>query len=123
MKKKINLGLGKYGFLVQTMLQNFLVIVFWVKLRSYRIWVDKVKDAITKLKHHQNKQYKPLVISKEVTFPFTTISFGPDSDLVSQKRILLSKWPLIIVDPEPSAVTRSLQLDPANFVSIPGTKK
>lgn len=63
--------------------------------------------------------HKPFDKSSEVTFPCTSISFASDSELlVSQNLIFLSKWPLMMVDPEPSVVTRSLQLDPANFVSM-----
>jgi len=61
--------------------------------------------------------------SREVTFPWSRISREVVSERVSQKRILLSKWPLIIVVPAPSVVTRSLQLDPANFVSIPENRQ
>ena len=60
--------------------------------------------------------------SSEVTFPCSRTSREVVSDRVSQKRIFLSKWPLIIVVPEPSVVTRSLQLEPANLVSIPENK-
>lgn len=61
--------------------------------------------------------------SSEVTFPSNKMSFELDSALVSQNLILWSKWPLIIVEPAPSEVTRSLQLEPANFVSIPVNKQ
>lgn len=61
----------------------------------------------------------PFVRSSDVTFPWSRISLTSESALlVSQKRIFLSKWPLMIVEPAPSVVTRSLQLDPANFVSV-----
>lgn len=66
--------------------------------------------------------YLPRDRSSDVIFPCNRISSEVESDLVSQNLILLSKWPLIIVEPEPSDVTRSLQLDPANFVSIPFNK-
>jgi len=56
-----------------------------------------------------------------VTFPVSKILLAIDSDLVSQKRTVLSKWPLTMVDPILSEVTRSLQIDPANFVSTPET--
>lgn len=65
---------------------------------------------------------QPLERSSEVTFPWSWISLAVVSERISQKRILLSKWPLIIVVPAPSAVTRSLQLEPANFVPMPEIK-
>lgn len=61
----------------------------------------------------------PLDKSKDVTRPWTSISVCGFSVLVSQNRILLSKWPLIMVVPTVSDVTRSLQLDMANLVSTP----
>lgn len=61
----------------------------------------------------------PLERSREVTLPFRIMLLELDSERESQKRMLLSKWPLMIVDPELSSVTRSLQLDPANLVSMP----
>ena len=61
----------------------------------------------------------PLDRSNEVTFPLRRISLALDSDLVSQNRIFLSKWPLMMVEPALSEVTKSLQLEPANFVSMP----
>lgn len=64
----------------------------------------------------------PLERSNEVIFPYNWISDEPDFDLVSQKRIRLSKCPLMIMKPLPSATTTSLQLDPWNFVSIPVKK-
>lgn len=38
---------------------------------------------------------------------------------MSQNRMLLSKWPEMMVDPAPSDVTKSLHDEPANFVSVP----
>jgi len=61
----------------------------------------------------------PLDKSKDVTRPWTSISVCGFSVLVSQNRILLSKWPLMMVVPTVSDVTRSLQLDIANLVSTP----
>lgn len=62
---------------------------------------------------------EPFDKSSDVTFPFSWISLAKLSALrVSQNLIFLSKCPLMIVDPDPSVVTRSLQLDPANFVSM-----
>lgn len=69
------------------------------------------------------KRNSPRDKSSEVTFPSNKMSFELDSALVSQNLILWSKWPLIIVEPAPSEVTRSLQLEPANFVSIPANKQ
>lgn len=63
------------------------------------------------------KNYLPFERSSDVTFPWSWISFDELSELlVSQNLIFLSKCPLIMVDE--SVVTRSLQLDPANFVSM-----
>ena len=61
--------------------------------------------------------------SNEVILPFRAISFVLDSDRVSQNRILRSKWPLMILVPNPSDVTKSLHADPANMVFVPEKKK
>jgi hypothetical protein len=55
--------------------------------------------------------------SNELIFPCKQISLWGGSDRTSQKRIFLSKWPLMI-DCE-SNVTKSLQLEPANRVFMP----
>jgi hypothetical protein len=57
--------------------------------------------------------------SSEVILAERTMSFAEQSVLVSQNLIFLSKCPLIIVEPEPSVITKSLQLEPANLVSVP----
>lgn len=52
--------------------------------------------------------------------PCSTMSLTEEASArESQNRIRLSKWPLMMVVPEPSPVTRSLQLEPANLVSMP----
>uniref|UniRef100_A0A6B0U054 Putative secreted protein n=1 Tax=Ixodes ricinus TaxID=34613 RepID=A0A6B0U054_IXORI len=48
--------------------------------------------------------------------PPSTISLALLSARVSQKRMRLSKWPLITVLPPPSLVTRSLHDEPAKMV-------
>ncbi|GBP49903.1 hypothetical protein EVAR_29516_1 [Eumeta japonica] len=57
--------------------------------------------------------------SSEVTFPCSMMWLAELSVRMSQKRIRLSEWPEMIVDPAPSEVTKSLQEEPANFVSVP----
>lgn len=58
-----------------------------------------------------------------MTLPLTSILLTEPSARMSQKRILLSKWPLMIVVPAPSDVTTSLQLDPTKFVWVPANHK
>lgn len=60
--------------------------------------------------------------SSEVILPCIGMSLPVQSAVrVSQKRIFLSKCPLMM--DELSVVTRSLQLEPANLVSVPAKGK
>lgn len=76
-------------------------------------------NQILRLSDICRSHHPPFDKSSDVIFPGNTISLAEQSVRVSQKRIFLSKWPEIIVDPEPSVMTKSLQLEPANFVSMP----
>lgn len=61
----------------------------------------------------------PLLRSSDVTLPWSMMWLADISVRMSQKRIRLSKCPEMMVEPAPSEVTRSLQDDPANLVSVP----
>ena len=87
------------------------VLITWFILRS----IILIESSL----EHPNNEYPSGDISNEVTLPCNNISLELESERVSQKRIFLSKWPLIILVPSPSDVTRSLQLEPANIVLTP----
>lgn len=105
------------------------MVITWLRLRSNNLIVSSLTQA-TRYLQSENRVFEcnfgknwkklPLDKSSDVIFPGNTISFEEQSVRVSQKRIFLSKWPEIMVEPDPSVMTRSLQLEPANFVSTPG---
>lgn len=86
------------------------LLIIWFIRRSNNLMVSSLTQLI--------KYLQSLDKSNDVIFPCSTMSLAEQSVLVSQKRIFLSKCPLIIVEPDPSVVTRSLQLLPANLVSV-----
>lgn len=88
----------------------------------YRYRPEEVENLGLLLK--EGGEYnEPRDKSSEVILPWSMMSLEPDSVLVSQNLMVLSKWPLIMVDPDPSDVTRSLQLEPVNLVSTPVISK
>lgn len=83
------------------------------------IWFcRKSNNLIVSSRTQQSNSLQSFDKSSDVIFPCSVISLEEQSVRVSQKRIFLSKCPLIIVEPEPSDVTRSLQHEPANLVSV-----
>lgn len=88
-------------------------------LNVLTIWfIRKSSSLIVSSRTQLTKYLQSLDKSNDVILPASTISLAEQSVRVSQNRIFLSKWPLMMVDPDPSVVTRSLQLEPANFVSM-----
>lgn len=88
--------------------RNVRTILFW--RRSSRLMVS------SRTQHSRN--LLSLDRSSEVILPCIGMSLPVQSAVrVSQKRIFLSKCPLMM--DELSVVTRSLQLEPANLVSVP----
>lgn len=88
-------------------------------LNDLSTWFVRMSSSLMVSSRTQHSKYlQSLDRSREVTLPPRTISLAEKLALVSQKRIFLSKWPLIMVVPVPSVATRSLQLLPQNLVSI-----
>lgn len=86
------------------------LLIFWSLVRLVSAFVSLSLKLSTSL---------PLPMSSDVTLACTKISRTLKSALESQQRIFLSQCPLMIADPALSDTTKSLQQDPANFVSIP----
>lgn len=100
-----------YTYTITLHISKYLnVLIIWFIRRS--------NNLIVSSRTQLNKYLQSFDKSNDVILPCNTMSFAEQSVRMSQKRIFLSKWPLMMVDPDPSVVTKSLQLEPANFVSM-----